>query len=349
MRISIICFSGEGAALAKRAASFYRKTGREAVVYTSKNRADEYGLLPALPDLKMWAKQQFSSCSALLFIGACGIAVRAIAPWIESKETDPAVFVLDDGGRFLISLLSGHLGGANELTEELAAELGAEPIVTTATDRRGVWAVDTWAKRSGCRILDMKLAKEVSARLLRGETVGFYSQFPVEGTLPDGLVEAERIKGKAPVGIMVGISREPERFEKTLVLVPTILTVGVGCRKHTKKEQLEGAVDALLEQHGFYREAVGRIASVDLKKEELGILQMCEERRLEFMTFSAERLNALEGEFTRSDFVRQVAGVDCVCERSALCAAPGGKLLVKKTIFPKVTAAVAAVEWSAAF
>lgn len=354
MKISIICFSREGAALAERAASFYKNTGREAAVYTSSNHAEEFGMMAAEPDLKTWTKQQFQNADAILFIGACGIAVRAIAPWIVSKDRDPAVLVLDDGGRFLISLLSGHLGGANALTEELAAKLGAQPVVTTATDRKGIWAVDSWAKKNGCCIMDMKLAKEVSARLIHGEKVGFYSQFPILGNLPDGLVHVKERDEDLPIGVAVGIQKfgipkEENIFERTLELVPRIMTIGMGCRKNTEKETLERAVDLCLEIHGFYKEAVKQIASVDLKKEEPGLLQLCKEREWDFLTYPAQQLNELEGDFTKSSFVRQVAGVDCVCERAAVCASDGGRLLVKKSIFQGVTAAIAVPDWKANF
>ncbi len=119
---------------------------------------------------------------AVIFIGACGIAVRSIAPYVASKKTDPAVLVVDECGKFVISLLSGHLGGANELAENSSAEiLEAMPVVTTATDLHHRFAVDVFAKKNNCAILNMKAAKEVSAALLAGKKVGFYSEFPWDG------------------------------------------------------------------------------------------------------------------------------------------------------------------------
>ncbi len=137
---------------------------------------------------KEWAGKQFESADGIIFIGATGIAVRSIAPYVASKKTDPAVLVTDECGKFVISLLSGHLGGANELALQAAEALHAVPIVTTATDLEGKFAVDVFAKKNNCHIFRMKEAKEVSAALLAGEKVGFYSEFPWEGELPDGLV-----------------------------------------------------------------------------------------------------------------------------------------------------------------
>ncbi len=135
-----------------------------------------------------WTGEQFENADSIIFIGAAGIAVRSIAPFIQSKKKDPAVLVVDEWGKFVISLLSGHLGGANELACLAADILQAIPVVTTATDLEGKFAVDVFAKKNNCHIFRMKEAKEVSAALLAGEKVGFFSEFPCEGELPDGLV-----------------------------------------------------------------------------------------------------------------------------------------------------------------
>lgn len=135
-----------------------------------------------------WVASVFSSCQALVFVGAVGIAVRLIAPHITSKETDPAVVVLDEKGRFVIPVLSGHLGGANELAERLASLFNAQAVITTATDIHKVFAVDVWSREQGCAILDISTIKHVSARLLQGEPVGFMSDFPVDGALPQGVL-----------------------------------------------------------------------------------------------------------------------------------------------------------------
>ena len=124
-----------------------------------------------------WTNRQFGQADAIIFVCACGIAVRSIAPFVKSKKTDPAVLVVDECGKYVISLLSGHLGGANELAETVARLLGALPIITTATDLHHQFAVDVFAKKNGCAIASMKAAKEFSAAMLAGESVGFYSEY----------------------------------------------------------------------------------------------------------------------------------------------------------------------------
>ena len=134
--------------------------------------------------LKRFAQQAMVDCALIVFVGATGIAVRAAAPYLMGKAYDPAVIVIDEQGKFVIPLLSGHLGGANKIAEILAQGLQAVPVLTTATDGRQVFAVDTWAKAHSCAVLEPHYIKYVSGALHRGETVGVRSDFPIEGLLP---------------------------------------------------------------------------------------------------------------------------------------------------------------------
>lgn len=133
---------------------------------------------------------QFAQNDALIFVGAAGIAVRAIAPHCRSKAADPAVVVLDEGGKFAIPLLSGHLGGANELAQRLAAVCHAVPVITTATDGRGVFAVDEWAKRQNCAVAEPERIRYVSGALLAGQSVCYAADWAVSGTPPAGVEPA---------------------------------------------------------------------------------------------------------------------------------------------------------------
>lgn len=140
--------------------------------------------------LNDWTAAQFAQSDALIFVGAAGIAVRAIAPHCRSKAADPAVVVLDEGGRFAIPLLSGHLGGANELAQRLAAVCHAVPVITTATDGRGVFAVDEWAKRQNCVVAEPERIRCVSGALLAGQSVCYAADWTVSGTPPAGVEPA---------------------------------------------------------------------------------------------------------------------------------------------------------------
>lgn len=139
------------------------------------------------PSLAEWTTAAFAQNEALIFVGAVGIAVRAIAPFCRSKASDPAVVVVDECGHFAVPLLSGHLGGANDLARAIAALCGAVPVITTATDAHGLFAVDEWARHQNCRVLELERIKTVSGKLLAGEPVLFWSEFPIAGPAPAGV------------------------------------------------------------------------------------------------------------------------------------------------------------------
>ena len=331
-RAAIFSFSARGAALAERIAEFFEARGDRAALYAPK------GNLGAL------TQEAFAASDALIYVGACGIAVRAVAPHLVSKTTDPAVLVVDDRGQFVISLLSGHIGGANELARGLADHLGAMPVVTTATDVNRRFSADDWAARHGLIISDMGAAKRFSAGILTAD-MPFVSDFPIEGALPAGL----RPGADGPCGLFISC-RVDTPFPDTLTLTPRILHLGIGCKRGVSADQVARAVDAALAGARLNPGAVVAVASIDRKSDEAGLLAFAASRGLPIRFYSADELNALPGEFTASDFVRQTVGVDCVCERAAVRdAMDGARLIVKKTSLDGVTVAVAQEKWSVRF
>ena len=241
----------------------------------------------------------------------------------------------------MIPLLSGHIGGANALAVELAEKLGATAVVTTATDIRGKFAVDAWAARHGCAISDMGLAKAVSAAILE-EDIPLCSQFPLPSPLPEGTFAGE----SGPLGIFIGW-RTKSPFARTLRLIPRVLRVGVGCRRGTAAETVENAVRAVFAENGLDAAAICGVCSIDLKRDEAGLLAACEKNNWPVHFYTAQQLRGVAGDFTPSDFVRSVTGVDNVCERAALLDAE--KLIVQKTARDGVTVAVAAEHWEVRF
>lgn len=285
--------------------------------------------------------REFASARALIFIGACGVAVRAIAPYVRDKKTDPAVVCLDERLRFVIPLLSGHIGGANALAVQLARRLGAQAVVTTATDVSGKFAVDAWAAQNGCALSDMTLARRFSAAILERD-LPLSSAFPVVSPLPGGVFAGE----SGELGVYIGCDvRAP--YEKTLRIIPRLLRVGVGCRRGIAKEAVLAAVDRVLAENRLDARAVAGVFSIDLKQDEPGLLAACRERSWPCTFYSAQQLLRVPGDFTGSPFVASVTGVDNVCERAAM--ALGGTLLVKKTALGGVTAAVAQEDWEVRF
>ena len=208
-------------------------------------------------------------------------------------------------------------------------------MITTATDVRGVWAVDSWANREKLKVINPGKIKEISAGLLQGQTKKLFSEFPISGKLPEGLVFSDA----ASCDIYVGIHRLTDREQEPLYLIPAALIAGIGCRKGARREQLDALFEEVLEQNNVWQQAVQKICSIDLKKEEPGLLLFCAEHGILLETYDAETLRNLDGEFTASAFVSQVTGVDNVCERSAMAGSQNGKILISKMAKNGVTAA----------
>lgn len=278
----------------------------------------------------------FEKYDALVFICACGIAVRAVAPHLRSKTTDPAVVVIDDCGRFVISVLSGHIGGANELAKRLAEQLGAQAVITTATDTGGHFSPDSFATANGLIITDMDAAKEIAAAVLDGEKIGFVSDYGYIN-MPEEFSAGTDCR----TGIYVGCGKKMP-FPVTLKLVPRNIVLGIGCKRGTDCGAIESVAAAALKSADIAIERVCAVATIDLKADEVGLLALCEKHSWELCIYTAEELENVGGEFTPSDFVKSVTGVDNVCERSAVRCS-GGQLILRKTAANGVTVAVAEI------
>ena len=285
--------------------------------------------------LSQWTEEHFQTGHALVFIGACGIAVRAIAPHVARKDRDPAVVVVDECGLHAIPLLSGHLGGANQLARNIGAICGAVPVITTATDLHHLFAVDLWAKEQGLRLLDPDRIRSVSSALLRGESVRVCSTVPIDGTPPSGVLLTED-----PHSCDVLVSPCPGDAETPLRLVPPNVVLGVGCRRGIEPEALESALSSFRQDTGLAEESIFCAATLDLKQNEPGLLSFCRSHGWELHALSAETLRSVPGQFTGSAFVEQITGVDNVCERAAV-AVSGGSLLCRKYARSGVTLAAA--------
>lgn len=291
-------------------------------------------------NLRPLVEARFPVSDALVFVGSCGIAVRAIAPFLKGKTRDPAVIVSDETGKWVISLLSGHIGGANALALRLARAIGAQPVITTATDVNKRFSVDAWATKAGLSIGSMDLAKRFSAAILERD-LPLCSDFPVEGPPPAGVFWGD----SGALGAAVScLKKNP--FEETLYLVPQKLHLGVGCRRGTPRSAFEEILSAL----PIHPEAVCSVASIDVKRDEQGLLDFCAAHNWGARFYPAAQLMALGGEFTGSDFVQKTVGVDNVCERAAMVSAgPGARLILRKTISGGVTMAAATEDWRVCF
>ncbi len=330
MNTVIIVFSQKGYALGKHLVSYFEQKGdRSELTYCETGKLTE------------WTGAHFHY-DALIFIGSCGIAVRAIAPFLTSKTCDPAVVVIDELGTYAISLLSGHIGGANDIALKLAQFLDAIPVVTTATDVHNIFAIDTWAVKQGLKIANPERIKGVSARLLAGATISIQTSFPVIGPLPSGITLCNQ-DGDVLITYTCG-------HEESLRLIPSIITLGIGCKKNVAAETIARAFALTLKKANCHRLAITQVCSIEQKAREPGILEFCQAYGLPYKTFSPQELRTVPGTYASSAFVKEVTGVDNVCERSAvLGSGAGGRLLAEKDALNGVTMALAISPYNICF
>ena len=281
MRTIIIAFTQPGLQLAKKAAQNTEGTveiyGHERCMDTgdsvdragstdSADRADSSdGTIHSFYSVGEVIKEQFYQCDRILFIGAAAIAVRVIAPYLKSKTTDPAVLVADEDGKFLISLLSGHIGGANEWCSILAERLGAAPVITTATDTRGMFAVDLFAGKHRLRIVNPVMIQDISGRILNHEPVGMTGNDEYVDLLEQAekqypgqiqVTKNENLEFESGIQIITEV-HEKEVFLRTIKLVPMNLAVGIGCKKGKSLKEIAQAVYTTFTQNHLLIERIG--------------------------------------------------------------------------------------------
>lgn len=340
LSIALISFTARGGQINRRLKSELEKSGYvcrgyEKGSFRAEGREDLLGMTESV---SQWTGARFEDSKVIIFIGAVGIAVRSIALWVKDKWTDPAVIAVDEAGDFVIPLLSGHVGGANELALETARILKGIPVITTATDINRKFAVDVFAVKNGLAVTDRALAKDISAVVLGGGQAGMFSDYPIEGRRPGEVAYKEKKEKN------IWITRRRAE-SKSLKLVPKVIHIGVGCRRDTEAGQLREWVLEILRAWDCLPRAVAAVASIDLKQDEKGIVELAEYFQVPFGTYSAQELLRVPGEFGESDFVAKVTGVGNVCERAALLSSKGGKLICPKQVYSGMTVALAEENW----
>lgn len=330
MKTAIISITENGRKLSRRISdsAFFLNTER----YCFCSHTDEVSR--SFEDLKDLVSGIFNKYEAIVFVCACGIAVRSVAPCIRSKISDPAVIVIDDCGKFVIPVLSGHIGRANAVAENLAELIGAQAVITTATDTGSHFSPDSFAVANDLMITDMNAAKAIASAVLDSEKVGIVSDYEYIN-LPKDFLESTDCRS----GIYIG-NRDLKPFSVTLNLTAKNVVLGIGCKRGTECDKIENAVLAALETAGIDFERICAIATIDLKADEKGLLGFCEKHDLRISAYTAQELMDVEGDFSSSDFVKSVTGVDNVCERSAVKCS-GGRLILRKTAADGVTVAAA--------
>ena len=348
MKVNIICFTARGAEIINRIQNAlsngipdkaiegvcdtesegYKRVDITITGYikcSSINPADD-----AFSQLKIWngsldelAEASFTKGCPLIFIGAAGIAVRAIAPYIKNKLNDIPVIVIDENGDYVIPILSGHAGGGVTLAKYVAKLIAATPVITTATDVNETFAIDIYAKENRLDIKNKEAIKQVSAKVLKGEPIII------------------SIKDYSPFDSSDVVISDDQIAEGSLWLAPKRYVLGIGCKKGKTCEEIEALVLEELCKLKLGYEDIYAFGSIDLKESEEGLRDFSARHRIPFVTFSADMLMRVEGDFSASDFVREQVGVDNVCERAAAILAGGAdRLVAGKTAKNGVTVAV---------
>ncbi len=303
-------------------------------------------------NLSETVRAEFPRYDALIFLMATGIAVRMIAPCLRGKLTDPAVITVDEQARFAISLLSGHVGGANDLTQRVSDILGAIPVITTATDARQITAPDAIASELGLRPWPKPQIQVLNTALLEGRPVrwyldpemkraAFYRQVLSEKGIDFAEAPTAKVAASHELAALLTDSTPPER-DGLLVLLPRWLIAGIGCRRGTPADTIREALTDACHRIGQETAAVSLIASAVVKKDEAGLLTLAKELGVETRFFGPEALQETIEKYhlAESEFVKRQIGAGNVSEAAALCAAGQGRTALPKTKYAKVTVAL---------
>jgi len=283
--------------------------------------------------------------SVLIFVMATGIVVRQIASLIECKDRDPAVLVLDEDGKFIIPLLSGHLGGANTWAKYLANQIGAQAVITTATDVRGLVAPDEYARGYGWKVEPLHHLPTVNRLLLEQGCLNIWSGYSLrseEAFVNDKHYQFLPDEEKDKAHVIVSAFPEQTMREDLIYLVPPILSIGVGCRREISTEAVLQGITSAVEQVGASLKAISGIYSIDLKSDEVGLIEAAKALRVPFQTFTADEIQAVneKEQLSRSKFVNEKIGVDGVCEAASLLGTQNGQLILPKLKWHGVTVAI---------
>ncbi|NLL18495.1 MAG: cobalt-precorrin 5A hydrolase [Clostridia bacterium] len=345
MQIAVFVFNEQGEAIAERLVS-----GLDYQVLIDRNMDETQKDLP----FKERVARLWDQVDGFIFVAATGIVVRTIAPLLKGKTVDPAVLVIDAAGRYVISLLSGHLGGANRLTKEVAGVLGAVPVITTATDVLGKTSVEDWANELGLKVVNPEGLVKINGALVRDVTITVYTELPVADLAKHPLNPGktlfkplERLSLSPPQGPSLAVTRQQFGVDRVdLELVAPSLVVGIGCRRGTGKEVIKQFIQETFREKGWPLAAVTSIVSVEQKKDEEGLLALARELKVPVRFFKPEELQAvLEAmpQLEKSLFVEEKIGVGAVCEPAAILGSQWGQLPVGKRSYRGVTIAVARV------
>ncbi len=353
----IIALSEPGVDIARKIRRAFQGNGQTAHLYLPRQFARPHeGELPVNGDFRVLVADIFPKSSCMVFVTAAGIAVRAIAGALKDKRTDPAVLVVDNRGQFVISLLSGHIGKANEWTRKLAAALGATPVITTASDSLGIPALDELAISRGWHIENWEAVKPVMAAIINRERVlaavdrvSYLEHLALPSnveiapianiTEPDSFAASFVISSRAEL---------PRLPEPVLVIRPRNVIVGIGCKRGIPSDEISQAVHKGLQAAGRSLAAVRCLATIEIKRDDIPLLEAASSLGLPLEFIKVDDLARVEDRFAFSPFVKSQVGAGNVCEAAAYLCGSQPEPVLGKTSYGGITVAVFEDVWDTA-
>lgn len=311
-------------------------------LYVFDRYKDKFDAIP-FKSIRALIKDTFQQFSSHIFIMAGGIVVRTISQFINAKTLDPAVVFMDQEGRYVISLLSGHIGGANELARKVAKITGGTPVITTATDTEGLLSIDMICKKKGISIQNIEATKRINSAMLDGHEIQVYDPdswlhmnlyYPY---IRDIRNEEDWIK-RMP-GIWVTWKDEYGGEDK-LVLHPACLIVGIGCNKGTSSQEIIGFIKDVFNKNNLSLMSIKSVVSMEEKRNETGLIEACDALNLSLEFVSLKDISDIDVP-NPSMMVEKHMGVKSVCEAVAIKISGQTSLLVPKQKGKNVTLAIA--------
>lgn len=274
-------------------------------------------------------QKSFKECDSIIFISSTGIAVRAISKYLKSKDVDPAVVVVDVCNKFTISLVSGHLGGANELALNVSKFLENTPVITTATDNLNKKAPDIIAKENNLIIDSLDMAKEIASRLVNNKSVYFKDDLN-KIKCPKGYINSDTIKENT-----LWITDKITSKDDVLRLIRKHIVLGIGCRRDTSSEKMFSFIEKTLIDNEIDIRSIKTVASIDIKSDEKAILDLKDKLNVELKFFTKEEIKKVHNNYEGSDFVERNVGVRAVSE--PVVELLGAEIIIDKIKFEGIT------------
>lgn len=331
MKIACLSFTDKGKSLGDKLQSI---STLKYTIHHYENNQIEGGI----KNLLNYAWKEYDG---IVFISATGIAVRMISQYIQDKTIDPSIIVVDDMGGFAISLLSGHIGGANDLAIWIANELGSLPVITTATDNRNIESIDMFAKKNGYYMEDMESITKITSMMVNGKTVGIYTEENLIINYENIIVVKDLDKLDSKIeGLIIVSSRIIKKLNVPhTFLRPKNINIGIGCRKGVETERIIKAIENTFKTTNLSINSIKAIGTVVVKKDEKGIIQAANYFKCPMEIFSIEAIKEVEDKFEKSQFVKDTIGVYSVSEPSAYLL--GGELILLKSKYNGITISIA--------